>query len=207
MNHQGEIVSVSPIDWTAPSWTRSTLTDDQVITWTKAKVHVCSDSTICLGKMHEHSEANQRWKNQVGEFRQSNSWREFDTVQCFFRTIKRVHATRRTSTRPRPTHNSHARVGALIHRLDGSSPQWVRAGHPRYTGARGWLSTRPQARHNAYTTELFGIDEEPIEFELTIFPELTSLGILQRTQKDLQDKNIELANLKIGSSSCQCSMT
>ena len=38
LDHQTEILNVSPIDWTAPSWTRSTLTHDQVITWTKAAV-------------------------------------------------------------------------------------------------------------------------------------------------------------------------
>ena len=51
-------------------------THDQVITWTKARVRVYSDSGTCLGKMSEHSEANQRWKHQVDEFRQSNSNRE-----------------------------------------------------------------------------------------------------------------------------------
>ena len=53
LDHQAEILNVSPIDWTAPSWTRSTLTHDQVITRTKAKVHVCSDSFLCLEKMQE----------------------------------------------------------------------------------------------------------------------------------------------------------
>ena len=38
---------------------------------------------------------------------------------------------------------------------------------------------------------LLGIDGEPIEFEWNIFPGLTSLEILQRIQKDLQDQNIE----------------
>ena len=47
-----------------------------MIKWTKAKVHVYSDSVSCLGEMPEHSEANQRSKNQLEEFRQSNSYRE-----------------------------------------------------------------------------------------------------------------------------------
>ena len=37
LHHQAEILNVSPIDWTAPSWTRSTLTHDQVLKWTKVK--------------------------------------------------------------------------------------------------------------------------------------------------------------------------
>ena len=70
-----KILNVSSIDWTAPSRTRSTLTHDHVIKWTKAKVHVDSDSVLSLEKMEEHSEAIQRWKDQLGEFRQSDSYR------------------------------------------------------------------------------------------------------------------------------------
>ena len=50
LHHQAEILNVTPIDWTAPSWTRSALTHDQVITWTKAKVRVYSDSVLCMEK-------------------------------------------------------------------------------------------------------------------------------------------------------------
>ena len=80
LDHQVEILNVPPIDWTPPSWTRSTLTHDQVITWTKAKVHVCSDSVSCMEKMQELSEANERWKNQVAEFQRSNSHRELSGI-------------------------------------------------------------------------------------------------------------------------------
>ena len=76
LDHQAEILNVSPIDWIDPSWTRSSLTHE-VITWTKAKVHVFSDSVFCLRKMSENSEANQRLKNHVEEFRQSNFYRDF----------------------------------------------------------------------------------------------------------------------------------
>ena len=71
-----QILNVTTIDWTAPSWARSTLSHDQVITWTMGKVRVYSDSVPCLGKRSDHSEANRRWENQVEEFRQSNSFRE-----------------------------------------------------------------------------------------------------------------------------------
>ena len=50
---------------------------DQVITWTKAKVRVHSDSVLCLGKMsHHHSDASRRWENLEKEFRHSNSYRK-----------------------------------------------------------------------------------------------------------------------------------
>ena len=51
LEHETEILNVSPIDWTAPSWTKSTLTHDQVITWTQAKVHfVYSDTVLSVGE-------------------------------------------------------------------------------------------------------------------------------------------------------------
>ena len=50
LDHQAEILSVTTIDWTAPSWARSTLTHDQVITWMTARVRVYSDSVIVLGE-------------------------------------------------------------------------------------------------------------------------------------------------------------
>ena len=36
LDHQAEILNVTTIDWTSPSWTRSTLPDDQVISWKKS---------------------------------------------------------------------------------------------------------------------------------------------------------------------------
>ena len=66
------ILNVTTKDWTAPSWTRTTLTHDQVITLTKAKVRLYSDSVLCLGKMSDHSEANRRWRNQVKKFNSPN---------------------------------------------------------------------------------------------------------------------------------------
>ena len=68
LNHQSEILNVTTIEWTSLSWTRSTLSHDQLIMWTKAKVRVNSHSVLCLGKMPVHSEANGRWENQVKYF-------------------------------------------------------------------------------------------------------------------------------------------
>ena len=38
--HPEEIFNVKPIESAAPSWTRSTLSHDQVIKWANAKVHL-----------------------------------------------------------------------------------------------------------------------------------------------------------------------
>ena len=76
LDRQAEILDVTPIDWTAPSWARSSLPHDQVSTWTNARVRVFSDSVICLVKVSDHSKANRRWENEVDEFRKSNSYRD-----------------------------------------------------------------------------------------------------------------------------------
>ena len=55
MNSSAMIQDFSP-------WMRSTLCQDQAIKWAEAKVHVYSDSVLCLGKMHGHPEANENWK-------------------------------------------------------------------------------------------------------------------------------------------------
>ena len=57
-------------------WMRSTSLRDKGIKWAKAKVHVHSDSVLCLGKMHEYSEANGNWKDQLQYFQQSNEYKE-----------------------------------------------------------------------------------------------------------------------------------
>ena len=79
--------------------------------------------------------------------------RRCDTIKCLFRTIQRVHAARRTSTRPRATHNSHARVGALtIHH-----PDWMDR-HPSGSwqdthGTLGPFAGRPWvAQHTSQST-------------------------------------------------------
>ena len=76
LEHEAEILNVSPFGWTGPLWTRSTLTQAQTIQWTKAKIHVYSDSVLCMGMMQEHSEANKRWNDQLEEIQQSDSCRE-----------------------------------------------------------------------------------------------------------------------------------
>ena len=75
--HSEEILNVKPIESTAPLLTRSTLSHDQGIKWTKAKVRVYSDSVLCLVKMSDPSEANRRWEGQVADFQLSDSYEEF----------------------------------------------------------------------------------------------------------------------------------
>ena len=76
LEHSEEILNVNTIDSAFPSWTRSVLSHDQVIQWTKAKVRVYSDSVLCLGKMNGRRDAITRWEGQVEEFKMSPSYKE-----------------------------------------------------------------------------------------------------------------------------------
>ena len=75
-----EILNVSTMIYTFSPWMRSTLCLDQAIKWTKPQVHVYSDSVLCLGKMHGHSVATEKWKSQIKEFQQSNEYTEFSGI-------------------------------------------------------------------------------------------------------------------------------
>ena len=70
-----EILKVSAVLWRFTPWMRSILCHDQVYKWPKAKVYVYSDSVLCLGRMHDHSEANAKWKGQLEDFEQTNAFR------------------------------------------------------------------------------------------------------------------------------------
>ena len=76
LEHSEEILNVNTIDSASLPWTRSVLSHDQVIQWTKAKERVYSDSVPCLGKMNDSRDANTRWESQVEEFKMSASHRE-----------------------------------------------------------------------------------------------------------------------------------
>ena len=52
LEHCEEILTVKTIESASPSRTRSTLSHDQMIQWTKGKIHVHSDSVLCLGRCH-----------------------------------------------------------------------------------------------------------------------------------------------------------
>ena len=53
---------------------------NRVIEWTKAKIHVYTDSVLCAVNMQERSGANQRWLDQHEEFQQSNSYKDLDGI-------------------------------------------------------------------------------------------------------------------------------
>ena len=74
LEHSEEILNVKPLESSSPAWTRSVLSHDQAITWTKAKVRVYSDSVLCVGQMNESKEATTRWEGQVEEYKMHPSY-------------------------------------------------------------------------------------------------------------------------------------
>ena len=76
LEHSEEILHVNTNDSAYPSWTRSVLSDDQVIQWAKPKVRVYSDSALCLGRMSDSKDVIERWEGQVEELKVSPSYKE-----------------------------------------------------------------------------------------------------------------------------------
>ena len=63
------------------TWTQLSLINDSVIiNLQSTKVYVFSDSVLCLGKVLQHPECNEAWKNRVARVRAEKSYRDYDAV-------------------------------------------------------------------------------------------------------------------------------
>ena len=81
VNNQDEINSLDNIQWEKYSWTRlSLIGDETVINLQSTKVYVFSDSVLCFGKVLQHPESNEAWKNRVARVRSEKSYRDFDAI-------------------------------------------------------------------------------------------------------------------------------
>ena len=64
------------------SWTQLSLINDPVIiNLQSTKVYVFSDSVLCLGKVVQHPECNEAWKNRVAGVRAERSYRDYEDAQ------------------------------------------------------------------------------------------------------------------------------
>ena len=68
LKHGSEICGISTTRWHLTSWRKSTLLHDRVSKLSKARVHVYSDSVLCLGKMHAYPAPMERWREQIACF-------------------------------------------------------------------------------------------------------------------------------------------
>ena len=81
VNNQDEINGLDKILWGKNSWTRlSPIGDETVINLQRTKVYVFSDSVLCLGKVLQHPESNEAWKNRVAGARSEKSYRDYDAI-------------------------------------------------------------------------------------------------------------------------------
>ena len=81
VNNQEEINCLDKILYGKNSWTRLSLIEDEiVINLQSTKVYVFSDSVLCLGKVLQHPESNEAWKNRVAGARAERSYRDYDAI-------------------------------------------------------------------------------------------------------------------------------
>ena len=75
--HSEEILNVKTLDYHSPSWTRSTLFNNNVIKWAKAKVCFHSDSVQCVGKINKNpGAADAKWTGQIEDLRRCPSYQD-----------------------------------------------------------------------------------------------------------------------------------
>ena len=78
---QDEISNLETIGWEKHSWKYlSLIGDERVINLQRAKVYVFSDSVLYLGKIHQHPDANESWKNRIEWITTSQSYRDYDGI-------------------------------------------------------------------------------------------------------------------------------
>ena len=81
VNNQEEINCLDKILYGKNSWTHLSLIHDEVvINLQRTKVFVFSDSVLCLGKVLQHPDSNEAWKNRVAGVRSEKSYRDYDAI-------------------------------------------------------------------------------------------------------------------------------
>ena len=81
VNNQEEIHGLDKIQWEKNSWKRlSLIGDETVINLQSTKVYVFSDSVLCLGRVLQHPDSNEAWKNRVTGIQSGISYRDDDAI-------------------------------------------------------------------------------------------------------------------------------
>ena len=69
------------IHWEKYSWKRlSLISDETVINLQSTKVFVFPDSVLCLGRVLQHPDSNEAWKNRIAGIQSGRSCRDYDGV-------------------------------------------------------------------------------------------------------------------------------
>ena len=81
VSNQDEINGLDNIHWGKNSWRQlSLIGDETVINLQRTKVYVFSDSVLCLGKILQHPESNEAWKNRIAGVMSEKSYRDYDGI-------------------------------------------------------------------------------------------------------------------------------
>ena len=81
MNNQDEIHGLDKIHWEKNSWKRLALIGDEtVINLQSTKVYVFSHSVLCLGRIFQHPNSNEAWKNGIAGVKSGKSYRDYDGI-------------------------------------------------------------------------------------------------------------------------------
>ena len=79
--NQDEINGLDKILWGKNSWKRlSLIGDETVINLQSTKVYVFSDSVLCLGRILQHPDSNEAWKNRIAGVQSGKSYRDDDGI-------------------------------------------------------------------------------------------------------------------------------
>ena len=82
IHNDEEIYCLDKIEYQRNTWTQLSLINDPVVIGLQsAKVYVFSDSVLCLGKVLQHPECNEAWKNRVAGIRAEKNYSDFDDVK------------------------------------------------------------------------------------------------------------------------------
>ena len=79
--HSDDIYGVNTINWGDSAWKHLSLIGGEgVVSLSRAKVYVISDSVLCLGKMSENPQSNTVWEDKLTWFKSSSQYRALDTI-------------------------------------------------------------------------------------------------------------------------------
>ena len=84
IHNDEEIYCLDRIEYQRNTWTQLSLINDPVVIGLQiqsTKVYVFSDSVLCLGKVLQHPECNEAWKNRVAGVRAERDYSDFEDVK------------------------------------------------------------------------------------------------------------------------------
>ena len=104
IHNEEEIYCLDKVVYQKNTWTQLSLINDPVIiSLQSTKVYVFSDSVLCLGKVLQHPECNEAWKNRVAGVRAERNYSDFEDMAREMGSPRQVsNRRRRTRKGPEP---------------------------------------------------------------------------------------------------------